>query len=156
MGLYSTFQTSQELEKRGVRFIITNTRITAKRAGASNKGYLAALADYQAKNRRKAELGAIDTEEGMRSLVGIYADHVIVDWETNLNDAAGFDENSRPIEPQWERGIENPAGGPLLPVTRENIVNTLLLLPDLFVWLKESCESIQNFRAQKASEIAGK
>lgn len=138
MGLYSSFKTSPDLEKKGISLVFNNARITCARAGGANKAYTSRAGEWARTNAKRLELGAVSNDENIEANIALFADTIITDWETDLND----DPNNR----DWHKGIESPDGGELLSVNRENVISTLIALPDLFIWLAEECRAARNFR----------
>lgn len=137
MGMYDNFSTDKQLEVEGVWTNYGDFRVKIAHTGGANKQYLT-----QGEMRMKPYRRAIDSgnfpRERMESLLfELYADTIIKDWETNVGE---------PGEEKWERGIENPDGGELLPVNRDNILLTLRNLPALFYDIKEVADSIAAYR----------
>lgn len=146
MGIYDRFKTSSDSETNGVSFVIETARVTMRRAGGDNKGYVKALADYASKNQKALAIDAIPIDEQGRKLRALFADFIIIDWETNVSP----DDK----EPTWKRGIEGP-GADLLEFNRENVLATLEALPDLWAMLKGLAEDQKNYREALVKQIAG-
>lgn len=134
MSLRDSFKTSPKLETEGVLLELGNTRIRVARAGGSNQKYNAAMERISAKHQRAITHGLLENKQAMAILHEVYADHIILDWETREND-----------EVPWQEGIEGP-NGDIIPATKENIIATFKELPDLFLEIKSTAESIQFFR----------
>lgn len=136
MGLYEKCQTDSNLEANGVTFVYPDLgmRVTLKRAGGGNKGYNKALAKRSKDVQRAIDLGQVDNDTMEAILRDVYADEVVVLWEslvaTGEKDEAGNDVMA------WQVGIEAP-DGTLLPFTRENVVKTLKALPVVFERIRE-------------------
>lgn len=134
MSLRDKFKTSANLERVGVPFEIDGTRILLARAGGSNVAYNNAVAKYMKDNQRAINLGAIDEAKALKTIMGIYAEHVVTEWETF-------------VDGEWKAGIEAPDGASdLLPVTFENVLGTFIEMPDLFAACKMYSEDMQNYK----------
>lgn len=141
MSLYSNFQTDPNLEKGGVWIDYGTFRVLLAFAGGANKRYLSMM-DKKFKPLRQAiQAGTLDNDRAQKMLMELYAEAVIIDWETIHED-----------KPQ--RGIEGPSGE-LLPFTVENVKMTFANLPNLFLDLKTQSELISNFRIRELEAEAG-
>ena len=141
MSLYSNFQTDPNLEKNGVWIDYGTFRVLLAFAGGANKRYLSMM-DKKFKPLRQAiHAGTLDNDRAQKMLMELYAEAVILDWETIHED-----------KPQ--RGIEGP-NGELLPFTVENVKMTFANLPNLFLDLKTQSELISNFRIRELEAEAG-
>ena len=137
MSLRSQFKTSPKLETEGVWLELGNTRIRLARAGGQNQKYNAAMEKVSKLHRRAIENELLSSEKSLAILRDVYADTVVLDWETNI----GTEDN-----PNWVEGIEpETPGADLLPVTRENIIATFKELPDLFLECKRTAEKMMYF-----------
>jgi hypothetical protein len=141
MSLYSNFQTDPNLEKTGVWIDYGTFRVLLAFAGGANKRYLS-LMDKKFKPLRQAiQAGTLDNDRAQKMLMDLYAEAVILDWETIYEDVP-------------QQGIEGPKGE-LLPFTVENVKLTFLNLPNLFFDLKTQSEMISNFRIRELEAEAG-
>lgn len=138
MGLYSSFKTNADLEKTGISLDLGYVRIKLARAGGSNQRYNAAMEKVSKQHQRAIQNGLMENSRAMEILREVYAECVVLDWETNVAEAGD--------EPEFKRGIESPDGGELLPFNKENVIATLKALPDLFVELQTTATNIQFFR----------
>lgn len=137
MSLRSQFKTSPKLETEGIWLELGNTRIRLARAGGQNQKYNAAMEKISKIHRRAIENELLSSEKSLSILREVYADTVVLDWETNI----GTEDDSK-----WVEGIEpETPGDDLLPVTRENIIATFKELPDLFLECKRTAEKMMYF-----------
>lgn len=150
MSLRKAFKTSPKLETEGVFFEVGNTRVRLARAGGANQRYNARLADYATKNQRALNTGALKNDAVMAALIEIYADTVVVSWETDVNY-----ESSNGGNPNWKSGIDDGNGG-IVPATRENIIAVFKELPDFFIECKNFAENLQYYREELLAGIVGK
>lgn len=134
MGLYDTFETDSNMEKDGVWIDYGDFRIRIAHSGGANKRYLSYAENKLKPLRRAIESGALSNERSAPIMMDIYAETIILDWETKVEDS-------------WVQGIEDRDGG-LQEFNKENVVKTLKALPKLFSDIQEMSGSIQNFRMQ--------
>ena len=144
-SIRSAFKASDKLENEGVFLEMGNTRIRLARAGGSNTGFNAAMAEAAEKHQRALKNGLL-TPEGMKKIAfPVWAKHVVKSWETNL----GTEEN-----PEWKDGIDDGKGG-VEPASFDNIVAFFHEVPDWFLECKTFSEDIQYYRESLVKDIAG-
>lgn len=136
MSLYAKLRTSPKLETEGVALELANARIQVARAGGQNQKYNAAAEKIARKHKRAVDNDLLTNEVGRKLLYELYAEHVVLDWQTNTGTAE---------EPNWVDGIEMP-DGTIGEVTFENIVSTFTNLPDLFTMVQETSTNLTYFR----------
>lgn len=147
MSIRKAFATSPKLETEGVSLEIAGTRILIARAGGSNKLFVDAATALMKKHKRAFELDAMADEEGKRLTIELYAQHIVLNWFTNVAPEGSPED--------WKEGIEAD-DGTLLPVTFDNIVATFNELEDLFIEVKNFAEDIKNYRRSLVAGIVGK
>ncbi len=143
MSMYGLFKTDVNLEKKGIIIDYGEFRVTIARAGGGNKKFAKLLEGKTKPYRRAIQTETMDSELAMGVLQKVYVDAVILNWETKNEDG------------EWEVGIEAPEGGPLLPFTSENILETFASLPDLFTDLQEQANKVALFRKEIMETDAG-
>lgn len=140
MGLYDTFQTDDNLEQNGIWVDYGDFRVKIAAASSKNKKYEKVAERRYKPVRKLAEVGALSSERAQQIVAGIYAEAVVLDWETRVKN-------------EWKKGIEAPEGDKLLPVNQENVESTLMALPRLLQDLQEQAGSMVNFQnAEKETE----
>lgn len=142
MGLYDTFKTDEKKEAEGVWLDYGSCRILIGYAGSTNKKFVSYSEKTFKPLRRAIELGTLDNERSTKIMADVFATTIIRDWATLVGD-------------DYVRGIENPNGGDLLPVNKENVIATLTALPALFMDLQEQAKSIATFRAADMEADSG-
>lgn len=140
MGLYSQFQTNDDLEKGGVVIDYGSFRVLIARAGGANTDFMRVLAAKTKPHRRAIQTETMDPNLAQAIEREVYAETVVKNWETM-------------VDGEWKQGIESPDGG-LLPVTVENIAMTFENLPDLYFDLKEQANKVAIFRRQEMEDDA--
>ncbi len=140
-SMYGLFKTEPFLETEGVIIDYGAFRITIARAGGMNKRFSKALETKTKPFRRALETGTLDNERGLDLLREVYAESVILNWETQQNG-------------KFVIGIESPDGD-LLPYTKENVVLTFRNLPDLFADIQDQANKIAVFRQDEKEKAAG-
>lgn len=152
MSLAKQFKTDDGLEKKGIVIDYGDARIRIARAGGANKAFSKSLDRRTKPFRRAIAAGSFDNEHSNDILKEVYAECVVLDWETNVGtDDAG--------EITWAQGIApEDAGlpeGDLLPVNHANILKVFRHLPDLFQDLVSQAQSGALFRAEIDDAVAG-
>jgi len=141
MGMYDVFETDEDLETTGIWIDYGDFRVKIASAGQGNKKYIR-YAEKALKPIRKAmQAGAVSNERSNAIMADIYAKTIILGWETMV---AG----------KLKNGIEDRESDDLLPVNEENVVQTFLNLPNLFIDLQEQANSMSNFRKEELEEEA--
>lgn len=141
MSIYEQFKTSPELEQKGILIDYGTFRVRVARAGGSNKRFLKLLEAKIKPYRRALATETMDNDRGMELLREVYAEAVVISWETKVGD-------------EFKSGIEAP-DGKLLPFSKENVLLTFNNLPDLFNDIKEQADKAALFR-EKIREEEGK
>lgn len=152
-SIHAKLKSSPSLEKGGTWMETGNTRVLLARAGGSNSQFLAAFTKVFKEHKRALDLDLVSDEKSAKLFHEIYAEHIVLDWETNLNDEK-TDDFGKPLPANWVKGIENPNGDGLLPVTFDNVVMTFQMLPDFFGMCKEHAETAQFYTQALADQIA--
>jgi hypothetical protein len=133
MSIYKKFRTDKKVEREGIELEYGDGAIfRIARAGGSNKGFKRRMEQVQRKYRRQIHHGLLTEDQGRKVLVEAYADTVILGWE-NVTDAD-----------------DNP-----LDFTRENVIQVLTDLPDLFDDIREQAEDASLFRETIQEADAG-
>lgn len=135
-SLRNAYKTSAKLETDGVIFETGNTRVRLRRAGGANTAFNIAMVKVAKDHKRAIDLDLMGEEKANRLLYELYAEHVVVSWETNV----GSDER-----PEWVDGIDDGNGG-VIPATFDNVVATFTDIPDYFAECKSNAESLQYYR----------
>lgn len=139
--MYAQFKTDGKLETKGVQIDYGSFRVTIARAGGKNKKFDKILEARTKIYRRSIQTETMDKDLGDEVLRTVYAEAVILNWETRVDD-------------KFKKGIEGPKGE-LLPVNTKNLVATFEALPDLFDDLREQANRIAIFRQEILEEDAG-
>ena len=147
MSMYKQFKTNPDLEVGGILLEYTDPdgedfRVTIARAGGANKKYAKVLEARAKPYRRAIQMEMMDNQRVLLILKRVYAETVVLNWETKNADD------------EFVKGIENPEGGSLLPVTVDNVEKTFLQLNDLFLDVKEQAERSVLFRQTIQEEEA--
>lgn len=145
-SLLNTLRIDERKEVAGVFLEIANTRVRLARAGGANQRFNAAMAKAHKEHGRSIDLGVIDNEKSLEILRRIWAETVVLTWETDMADEGA------PAE--WVSGIDDGDGG-TLPVTVDNVVNFWRLAPDFFIECKRVSEESQLYRQNVNEAIAG-
>lgn len=140
MGLYDAFETDGEMEVNGVVLDYSDFRIRIAHAGGANKRFLT-YGEVKLKPLNRAiQAGTVSNERARAIMADIYAETIILDWETRIGE-------------EFKKGIEG-RDGKLLPFNKENVKQTLLNLPKLADDIQEQAQSMANFRKERLEEEA--
>lgn len=132
-SLYDVFETNKDIEKTGIILDYGSAgKIKIARAGGSNVNFAKVLEQKMRPYRRQFETGAMADSVANKLLIETFAETVILGWE----------------------GVVGRDGNPL-PFSRENVIQVLNDLPDLFVDLREQAMKVANFRADVVEADAG-
>lgn len=147
MGLQKQFATDKSLEQKGLVVDYGDTRVRVARAGGANQRFARVLDAKTRPLRRAIAAGSLDEERGSQILMEVFAETVVLGWETRGEDG------------EWRPGIASEdAGeepGELLPVTAENMVRVFRHLPDFFEDLRQQAQSSALFRAEINASLSG-
>ena len=135
MGIYDTFETDLDLETNGVWIDYGDCRILIASAGQGNKKYVRYAEKKLKPVRRDLNSGAMGNARSQAIMADIYAVSIVLDWKTE-------------VDGKLEVGIESKEQADLLPFNQENVKQTLILLPRLFLDLQEQAGSLATFRKE--------
>ena len=134
MSLYEQFSMDKDAELKGVLLDYgSGGRIRIARAGGSNVKFQRRIEAFQKRYKRQIDLDVIEDEVVNRELISIYADTIVLGWESG-------DEDKPEVGV-----IPGPDGKPLR-FNRENVVSLLTDLPDLFTDLRQQSLQLTLFR----------
>jgi hypothetical protein len=125
--LYQAFGTEKQYETEGVTLDFGVAKFRIRRAGGSNRRFLAALSSKLRPHRRALEAGTMSDETAEDMHKEVYFETVVVDWE-NVTDREGNQ----------------------LPYTLENFKKVMRDLPDLWNTLRVEADNMKNFQIAEA------
>lgn len=141
-SMYKQYGNDKAIEQAGIWLEFGSFRIRVARAGGTNMPYKRFMETILRKNRRAIETGTMPNDVGEKLHAEAYAKTVILQWQ--MQD--GTEVNDDGIEvAKYIDGIETPDGG-IMPATPENIMKTLMALPELFIDIRQQAQSLGNFR----------
>lgn len=135
-NLYQLFETDKQLEENGVDFAFGDSMFRCKRAGGSNRIFDRIFEERTRAYSTKMQMASISEEMSEAILMDVYFDAVAISW-TNVSDR---DDNE-------------------LPFTKENFVQVMKDLPDLWKSLRQAAANMDNFLYKQktaATEAMGK
>ena len=147
MSMYSQFKTSETLETKGIDIDYGDFIVTIARAGGANKKFTRVLEQKTKPYRRAIQTETMDPTVAEEMLREVYAEAIILNWQSKI----GEEDGAR----VFAVGIEAPEGEELLDFTKENVVDTLRRLPDLFTDLQQQSNKISLFREDVLEHDAG-
>jgi len=138
---FATYQTSGDLESRGVLIQEPNFQIRIARAGGKNTKYRVVAERVLRPVRRALQLGVISEEVAAEKTADILAEAIILDWKTrDLNGPEDLDEAI------WIDGVPDPTTFEIVPATVQNIKAALLAAPELAQYLMDQAKDASVFR----------
>lgn len=152
MSMYKQLQTDPSLEKKGVEIDYGSFRVTLARAGGANKKYESVLEARTLPHRRAMKTDNMDNTVAMQVMREVYADTIVIHWETKDDQGA------------WHVGIEAPPeldadGNPIfieypaiLPFNRDNVLAALTAIPELLTWFVEDANKLSLYRMHYLEE----
>lgn len=129
---FDRFDRDEELEaNEGVDLRFTdNAVITILRAGGSNKKYARVFGRITKPYQRQMNAGTLDEKLSIELHAKVYAESIIVGWS----------------------GIKS--GGEEVPFTKQNVIDFLISVPEVFTEIRIAAESMDTFRrAKMESEV---
>jgi hypothetical protein len=130
-NLYDLFETDKNLELSGVGFQFGDSLFKCKRAGGSNRQFDTIFEDRTRAFSTKMQMASLSDEQSDSILMDVYYDAVVMGWE-NVTDREGND----------------------LEFTKENFVQVMKDLPDLWKGLRTAAANMDNFLKAKKTEAA--
>lgn len=132
-NLYDIYATDTTREAEGFWHPITDKiKFLMARAGGQNSTFAKTLERRIRPHRRKIDNEDMDVSLANEIMIEVFAETVVKDWKGVMDD-----------------------DGKALPCTKENIVNILTELPDLFNELRDVASKHANFRATTVEEDVG-
>lgn len=148
MGMYDTFETDEDLETSGVIIDYGDFRVKIASAGQGNKAYVKYAERKLKPVRRALDAGSLGQVRSNALMADIYAVTIVQNWE--VKDPKAKDD----ADAAWVPGIEDRTGK-IIPVTKENVEQTLINLPRLFSDLQEQAAALSNFRKAELEADSG-
>ncbi len=127
-SLYRAFGTVKEYETEGVTLDFGVAKFKIRRAGGSNRRFLAALAAKLKPHRRAIDAGVLPDDVAAALQMEIYFETVVIGWE----------------------GVTDENGTPLA-YNLENFKKVMTDLPDLWLTLRTEADNLKNFQAAEAA-----
>jgi len=145
MSLSKHFKTDESLEKAGIEIDYDSVKVRIARAGGANRRYAKRLEALMKPYRRAIDNGTIPDEVSQKIVRTVFAETVVLDWETKIKDA----EPGK--DPVYKKGISPEDAGlepsdTLLPVNVDNVCKVFSNLPDFFGDLRDQATSSSLFR----------
>jgi hypothetical protein len=125
-SLYALFETDKDLEQKGVEFQFGDSKFRCKRAGGSNRQFDTIFEERTRAFSTKMQMASISDEQSDRILMDVFFDAVVLGW-TDVVDRAG--------EP--------------IAFTKENFMQVMTDLPDLWKALRAAAVNMDNFLRQQ-------
>jgi len=133
---YQMFITDGDLETQGVVLNYGKFKVKIARAGGANKKYKKVLLRKLKPYKRQIETETLDEDVSTNIMADIYADSVIIGWGVE-------DDKGNTVS-----GIHDMEGN-IIPFNKENVVATLLALPELFKDIQAQAEKVAVFKAEE-------
>lgn len=141
MGMYSAFETDEDLETGGVWLDYGDFQVKIASASQANKNYVRYAEKALKPVRRAMSAGTLSNERSQAIMADIYAKTIVLDWMVR-------------VDGEMKTGIEGRDGS-VLPFNSDNVKQVFLTLPNLFLDIQEQASSIANFRRIQLEEESG-
>jgi len=138
-SVYSMFRMDEVLEKEGVIINYGDFRVTIARAGGSNANFKKTFVALSKPYRFQIDNGTLSEAVSSEIMAKTYAESIIKNMEVATPE--GF-----------VAGVPSETEGNILPYTKENVVNLLLALPDLFRDLQMMATTASNYKKAEEEE----
>lgn len=158
MGLFKNFKTDRNLEKEGIQYTPdSSTVITLARAGGTNVRFAKVLEAKTKPYRRQIDAGTLDPKIDKLMMAEVFAETVIKSWETLIGE-----EDKEQLVPGIEADPDAKDGtyscavdkNGLVPFNKQNVVATLLALPDVFQDIQREANRMSNYLTQAREDDA--
>ncbi len=137
---YKLYKTDPKAESEtGIILDFGDYKIRIARAGGKNKKFERLFKARFEPYQRQLKAGTMSNETALDLMVNLYADAVILSWE------------SKDSEGNFVDGIHDE-NGEIIPTNRENIVKTLLALPDQFKEVQDAADKLSLWRIETLEE----
>lgn len=143
--LYKTFEMDTDLEREGISVNFGTVKFQLARAGGRNKAFKDTFSAKAKKHRTQLDQETLSDDVADRIMAESYAEAVILGWWTRLENENGdpiLDDNNKE---QWVDEIAD-RNGEMVKYSREQCVQLLLDLPDLFQTLQSYATKSANYR----------
>jgi hypothetical protein len=132
-NLYALFETDKDLENKGVQFQFGDSQFLCKRAGGSNRQFDTVFQEKTRAFQTGMQLASLSDEQSDAILMEVYFEAVVIGWQ-DVTDREGND----------------------LAFTKENFVQVMKDLPDLWRGLRKAAADLDSFLKLQAKEAAEK
>jgi hypothetical protein len=147
------FKTDEKLEQEGIILDYGDFRVKIAHAGGSNKKFKNLLSARLKPYERQLAIGTMDDEVAAQVIREVYADSIILNFETKKVIEVQEGEQGEPKE-EWVTGV--PAeDGAVLPYNRDSVCTIFKNIPRLFQDVKAQAENFSLFRAIEVAENSG-
>ena len=138
LSFYDLYETDKAKEQHGVPlyFADAKLRITLARAGGGNAKFARCLTVHSKPYKRAIQTGQLSDDKANDLMMKTYAEAAILNWETLIRKDKGL---------CYVKGIKLKDMPGLQPVTPENIVKVLRIVPDLFREIMTEATNIDNY-----------
>jgi hypothetical protein len=139
------FASDEVLEKQGVLLNYGDVRFLIARAGGGNRKFAEVFKEKAKPFRYAIDHGQLSEEDSNRIMAEVYAESVVLGWESVVRDENGKVVNDAKGKPKLQQKIEGK-DGKMMPFTVENCTQLLCDLPELFRDVQGMAAKAENFR----------
>lgn len=132
-GPFAQFATDKAAESEGTWQDYGTFRLKLRRAGPSNKQFVRQMqAQYLDPFRRKLQAGTMTDDQSIPILARIYAETIVVDWDSELGPGVVEGEDGKPLK-----------------FSPEACARLFEAIPDFFRIVQNDCSNLETFRQQQ-------
>lgn len=158
MGLFKNYKTDRSLEREGIQYTPdSSTVITLARAGGKNIKFAKVLETKTKPYRRQIDAGTLDQKIDRQMMAEVFAETVIKNWETLVGDegeehlVSGIEADPDATDGTYSCAVDSNG---LVPFNKQNVIATLLALPDMFQDIQRESNRMSNYLEQAREDDA--
>ena len=137
-GPFAQFGTDRAAESEGAWMDYGTFRLRLRRAGPSNKSFVRQMeAQYLKPFARKLDAGTMTDDQSIPILARIYAETIVVDWDSDLGPHLVEGEDGKPLK-----------------FSPEACADLFVKIPDFFRIVQRDASSLETFRQAQAEADA--
>lgn len=152
-NLYKTFEQDTQLEQDGIEVRYDDVRFIIARAGGSNEEFKKAFTERVKPFQSQIKRGTMDDDTAAELMADVYADTVVKSWGSIERNEKGEKVKVKGGIWKWIPKVPDRDGN-LMPFTKENVMQVLLDLPELFKDLQFMASEASNYRRQAEEDDA--
>jgi hypothetical protein len=148
------FASDEAAEKQGIVLNYGGVKFLIARAGGGNKRFAEVFKEKAKPFRYAIDHGQMSEEDSNRLMAEVYAETVVLGWETVVKGEDGKTVLDAKKQPKTVKKVEGK-DGKMLDFTVENCTQLLVDLPELFRDIQGMAAKAENFRKEEEAADVG-